>query len=380
MNTKVDKLRIEKGDDKTIEDGGFELDIKPYTVLIGENNSGKTNLVKAFQDQHSKEYNFIYFPATNVEVEKSNEVSTSKKTSPFYKLLAEILKSEKLDLGESLTKPINAKLAEISNKINKDISFVNNKETILRLVDTLSEEAIIKNLIPLRMIDRYWKGGKEVNLGDVGQGTQRIIIFALLKYYSEQDSKNSKLNFFIIEEPEICLHPRLKLEFNKVLSEISNKENNQVLITTHDPYFVEMNTDERDNKCIVAIQRNQKTGFTEEVSIKPEILPGVSHGEINYRIFGVCSNSFHNELYGHLQENTKNFTTDELDTYFIDNGLAKSKKWNKEEKGVPQGEKPVTLQTFIRNKIHHPENKTMKTSIFSPDELEQSIEEMARIT
>jgi len=42
MPTKIEKLKIEKGDDKTIPKEGLEIDIKPYTVLIGENNSGKT--------------------------------------------------------------------------------------------------------------------------------------------------------------------------------------------------------------------------------------------------------------------------------------------------------------------------------------------------
>ena len=38
-----------------------------------------------------------------------------------------------------------------------------------------------------------------------------------------------------------------------------------------------------------------------------------------------------------------------------------------------------TLQTFIRNKIHHPENTTMKEESFSPEELKQSIEEMVKL-
>ena len=36
----------------------------------------------------------------------------------------------------------------------------------------------------------------------------------------------------------------------------------------------------------------------------------------------------------------------------------------------------VTLQTFIRNKIHHPENKTMQKFKYSPGELKKSIDEM----
>ena len=39
---KLEKLEIIKGN-KTIQDN-FSLKLSPYTVLIGENNAGKTNL------------------------------------------------------------------------------------------------------------------------------------------------------------------------------------------------------------------------------------------------------------------------------------------------------------------------------------------------
>jgi len=317
MPIKLDKLTIKENDGKTIE-GGFELDIKPYTVLIGENNSGKTNLINAFRSQKIKDYEIIYFSATNIELEKSDQASTSKKTSPFYQLLAEILKKEKLNLGKNIVEPINSKLTEITNKINKDILFIKNKETILKVIETLSEEAVIKNLIPLKILDKYWGKGKEVESSDIGQGTQRMIIFALLKYYSEQNEKNEKLNFFIIEEPEVYLHPKHKREFNKILLDISRKENNQVLITTHDPYFVEMNTDEKDDKTIIAIQRNEKTGYTEKVDMKQIFLLNyTSHAEINYVIFDVPSTDYLLQLFHQAEDNGLDFKNYRIDGFTV---------------------------------------------------------------
>lgn len=35
--------------------------------------------------------------------------------------------------------------------------------------------------------------------------------------------------------------------------------------------------------------------------------------------------------------------------------------------------------TFIRNHIHHPENSSMKSDCYTPDELSQSIGEMIRV-
>lgn len=375
---KIEKIVIAKGDNKTIGDN-FSIDIKPYTVLIGENNSGKTNLVNAFYNQENKNFNIFYFPATDIELEKSDQASTGKKTSPFYKLLAEILKNEKVNLDESIVEPLNTKLEEITKKINENIKFVKNKETILRVTDKLSEETVIKNLILFKVLDKHWIGGKEVGPEEVGQGTQRMIIFSLLKYYSENNFKNEKLNFFIIEEPEIYLHPRIKREFNKILSAISKKDKNQVLVTTHDPYFVEMNVSEADDKSIIAIERSEETGLTERIVINKVNLPDMSYSKINYEVFGICTNSFHNELYGYIQENAEKYSEDEMDAYFLSKKLKISKKWTREKEGVAQEEKTVTLQTFIRNKIHHPENKKMKDDIFTDEELKKSIEEMVSL-
>src|SRR3989344_2726605 len=375
---KIEKIIIKKGDNKTISDN-FIMGLKPYTVLVGENNSGKTNFVNAFYEQEKKKYNIIFFRATNIELEKAEEANTSKKTSPFYELLAEILKKENLNLAENIVKPINSKLSAITEKINEGIDFIKNKKIILKMVETLTEEAVIKNLIPLKILDKHWRNEKEVEPDQIGQGTQRMIIFSLLKYYSEQNEGNEKLNFFIIEEPEVYLHPKYKKEFNQILYKISEKENNQVLIATHDPYFIEMNANDESKKAIQALQRNENTGFTEGKKITKQILQEVSHGEINYRVFEVCTDSFHNELYGHLQEITQKYYEKDIEEFFGKNGLIKDMKWTREKAGEPDPDwtnYDVTLQTFIRNKIHHPENKAKKNEKFSSEDLKQSIEEM----
>lgn len=71
---------------------------------------------------------------------------------------------------------------------------------------------------------------------------------------------------------------------------------------------------------------------------------------------------------------------DELDEYLSSqHGISKNKKWIPEKNGTPQSKKKVTLMTFIRHKVHHPENKTMQQENFLPDDLKNSIEEMIMI-
>lgn len=45
--------------------------------------------------------------------------------------------------------------------------------------------------------------------------------------------------------------------------------------------------------------------------------------------------------------------------------------------GAAQAPYDVTLQTFIRNHIHHPENR--RNALYTENELRQSIEEMIRL-
>ncbi|KAF5424464.1 MAG: hypothetical protein C5S41_05065, partial [Candidatus Methanomarinus sp.] len=88
---------------------------------------------------------------------------------------------------------------------------------------------------------------------------------------------------------------------------------------------------------------------------------------------------FHNELYGYMQEKNKKFSQNDIEKYFEDIGLKKVNKWTREKNGIAQSEQDVTLQTFIRNKVHHPENSTMQTVEYTQNELSQSIEEMIDI-
>lgn len=53
-------------------------------------------------------------------------------------------------------------------------------------------------------------------------------------------------------------------------------------------------------------------------------------------------------------------------------GLRFSRSWKRESKKQAY---PCTLQTYIRNKIHHPENQE-NNGVFNTDDLRQSIDEM----
>lgn len=65
--------------------------------------------------------------------------------------------------------------------------------------------------------------------------------------------------------------------------------------------------------------------------------------------------------------------------YLNSKGQGNVRKWNMERDGIPCGEKDVPLQVFIRNKVHHPENKAMQSASYSTEELRKSTESMIAI-
>jgi putative ATP-dependent endonuclease of the OLD family len=76
--------------------------------------------------------------------------------------------------------------------------------------------------------------GKMVDLANVGAGVRSIYILSLLQAYHELS--NNKHIIFMIEEPEIYLHPSLQKEMSSTLYELS--KHSQIIFTTHSPLML----------------------------------------------------------------------------------------------------------------------------------------------
>ena len=83
-----------------------------------------------------------------------------------------------------------------------------------------------------------------------------------------------------------------------------------------------------------------------------------SYSEVNYEVFEIATNDYHNELYGYIED---------VDPSKLKK-LPQDKKWKNEKNGKTED---VSLATYIRHSIHHPENTSNKN--FSEKELKDSI-------
>lgn len=223
--------------------------------------------------------------------------------------------------------------------------------------------------------------GVDTSYEDKGSGMQRALALSIIQVYAQvliskpDDNDSKKPLFLFIDEPEICLHPKAQKQLLEALEVISSV--NQIFISTHSPYLLK-SFEKTKHELIIFTKPNGN--ITTKPSTGLSLLPwSPSWGEINYSAYGIPTIEFHNELYGYIQEANNAFSESAMETFLTSKGLTAIKQWTRESGGVAQTPYNVTKQTFIRNKIHHPENTTMQAVSYTETELKESIDEMINI-
>ena len=207
-----------------------------------------------------------------------------------------------------------------------------------------------------------------INTENLGSGIEMIISLLLLETLASLSKDDIVI---IIDEPELHLHPTLQEQFIQYLKKISSEK--QIIVSTHSPYFFKNCCSDNNIKLLVTEIVNNKT-LIKDAEIQLSTFPwSPSWGEINYFAYGLSTVEFHNELYGYLHHISEKPRILDFDRYLIDLGIKNNKKWEKNYQGSIKNY-DVTLMTYIRNIIHHPENQY--NSSYTPDELILSISQM----
>lgn len=181
-------------------------------------------------------------------------------------------------------------------------------------------------------------------------GFRQFISF-LLTISAENSINQLSNSLLLLDEPETHLHPRAQENLKDELIKITkNKENNIVIFATHSNYMIDK--DNMDRSYRVTKHGNLKTKIEKIKSASS------SYAEVNYEVFDIISSDYHNELYGYLED---------VDRSKLD-GIPQIKTWHNSRTGVTG---PVSICTYIRHSIHHPEN-TLNPK-YTQEELAESI-------
>lgn len=271
--------------------------------------------------------------------------------------------SNTLDISQ---KDVGKKLAEEMSKFFDNEIFKGLKIDLLDILQPFSNASlVIRNDEDL----------KQINTKSLGSGVEIIMTLLLLKALSI-GAKNSSV-IYLIDEPELHLHPKAQEALARILLEESKDK--QIIISTHSPYmFKEL----IPYSGLITLRKGQDGCVEinkEDGEQKDSLLPwSPSWGEINFKAYDMATTDFHNELYGYLVELSEKYKTCEFEAFLKEKDVnTEAKKWKRIKLDGNELEENVSLHTFIRHSIHHPENNLNST--YSREELKQSTNEMIKI-
>lgn len=366
----IKKIEITK-QNKTIPKN-FILELGQVTVITGENNSGKTNFINEIIGKNAKFFNennedielkddqIVYIKAENIKP-SDNDCKPSVKNSSLIENLSRLLLSLNTKFNLKDQETIIEKIENLINETNTNLKDFTG-ENVHKLKIVSSNKELDAKIIIQALIEEVvsYEGEEKRKLDELGQGTQRLIIVSILKAYVDIRLKmnilTNKQILILFEEPEIYLHPKLKRTLDATLEKIASLPNHQIIITTHDPYFVFPALDEKLDKKIFSFQK--KNGMTEVLN------EGLISGIENELLFIF--------LYSRLEEKEKK----ENKKYLKDIEITGIKdRVYKNEKNIEYPNCPHL--TYIRHQIHHAGSNpnTFRCGVTNDSEVEKLIEE-----
>lgn len=214
-----------------------------------------------------------------------NKNNDSDKTD--YELLLDKIQQIQGTILEEAKAEINNVEDEVSKLINKvfpgyEIKF-----------DARPEDEIEKSISLFKANPQLLmgpEGGYQSAIERQGSGARRTLLWAALKFVSETKLKTKGTNterphVLLLDEPELCLHPGAVREACKVLYDLPERGNWQVMITTHSPSFIDLS---RDNTTIVRVEREENGEINGTTLFKPQKAKLEADDKARLKLLNIC--------------------------------------------------------------------------------------------
>ena len=327
---------------------------------------------------------------------KDSEVKAIWEKMQKYLPVYSLFKSDRsnLDKDSEIQDPLKTAVkdfirnGEIIDKLNEISDLVRTRveDVAVRTLDKLREMSgeVANTLHPVLPVPKWEDvfkgisitGDNDIPLDKRGSGVRRLILLNFFRAEAErrQNEKGAPNIIYAVEEPETSQHADFQRALVGAFKNLAAIPSVQVLLTTHSSHIVK----ETSSKNLRMIKNS--IGHVEVCDVERGLLPYISLNEASYLAFdGEASAEYHDELYGHLQylakqEDEDNFREANFDKWLNGKGLQQNVIWKRIEKNGAVTPCNRTLSTFVRNSIHHPENRNNPQ--FTHEQLKCSIVEM----
>ena len=192
-----------------------------------------------------------------------SEESKVRGTAIFGKLMNSVV--TKMTSADPKFRKLQKQLGKLISNLNAAPENTKRPQQLTDLESLLEQElsdwnvAVSLEITPPE-ISKIFELGTDIHLDDglktlaerKGHGLQRAVIFGLMKVWAKSmqqansgdevatGRKASDSLIFAIEEPELFLHPHAQRTLDTTLRELANKENTQVMVSSHSTHFVNL--------------------------------------------------------------------------------------------------------------------------------------------
>lgn len=229
------------------------VDLNTITVIAGKNNSGKStvgrilySVYKGIKDERDlgekiiSEYDsLVRFGASSGTIEVNGDldckISVTRDCKTEYTLNEnKNINMVYLDDPNILDLPVNADfLKEVLSETRIDIlEMIKNKSDNPITLNTIEE--IVDGDLIIKNNHFYYSTYDSIRMANTSSGLKMFLILkTVLKNGWVKEN-----TVFILDEPEVHLHPEWQLKLSSILVELSQKYHAKILLNTHSPYLV----------------------------------------------------------------------------------------------------------------------------------------------
>jgi len=238
----------------------------------------------------------IYVPAVKLIEDEADSTKTKSAANQITSALFEQHLNDTTEILNFKTALVELKNiftgetrhAEVQNLENKISSKLNRLLNIEANVDFSTPEVMEKLHLNSNILLKY--NNLVTHPNQQGNGVQRMLILSLLELMAEQLTQNTleeidnlvwkKSFIFMIEEPEIYLHPHLQRKMRDSLIQISKHSLAQVICTSHSENFINL----ADRHQGTVVLKRQEDSSSKVIQVTDNIYQGTLASEKRSRM------------------------------------------------------------------------------------------------